>query len=72
MNFQATDIEEKSLSGFRLLASRHKYYSFKIPLLVPGVGPFSNANIFVQDQLIAETQTDLKYSTCPLLDPVLY
>jgi hypothetical protein len=30
----------------------------KTPRLVPGIDPFSNANIFVLDQLIAETKTD--------------
>jgi hypothetical protein len=32
----------------------------KTQLLVPGEGPFSNANIVELDQLIAETKTDLK------------
>jgi len=31
------------------------------PLSAPGAGPFSKANIYVLDQLIAETKTDLKY-----------
>jgi hypothetical protein len=44
----------------------------KTPLLVPGVGPFSNANIFVWDQYIKENKTDFKISTCLLLNPVLY
>jgi hypothetical protein len=30
------------------------------PLLVSGVDPFSNANIYVLDQLIVETKTDLE------------
>jgi len=44
----------------------------KTPLLVPGVDPFSNANIYVLDQLIAETKTDLETTTCPLLSPILH
>ena len=42
------------------------------PLLVPGVDPFSNANIYALDQLIAETKTDLESTTCPLLSPILH
>jgi hypothetical protein len=37
-----------------------------------GVGPFSSANIFVLDQLIAEIKTDLESSSCPLLEPMFY
>jgi hypothetical protein len=44
----------------------------KTPLLVPGVDPVSNANIYVLDQLIAETKTDLESTTCPLLSPILH
>jgi hypothetical protein len=33
--------------------------SWKTPLLVPGVDPLSNANIYALDQLIAEAKTDL-------------
>jgi len=44
----------------------------KTPLLVPGVDPFLNANIYVLDQLIAETKTDLEYTTCPLLITILH
>jgi len=40
--------------------------------LVPGVGPFSNANIYVLDQHIAETKTDLESTTCPLLSSILH
>jgi hypothetical protein len=43
----------------------------KTPLLVSGVDPFSNANIYALDQLIAETKTDLESTTCPLLSPIL-
>jgi hypothetical protein len=32
----------------------------KTPLLVPEVGPFSNANIFVLDQFMTETKADFK------------
>jgi len=39
----------------------------KTPLLVPGVGQFSNANFYVLDQLIGETNTDLKSSISLLL-----
>jgi hypothetical protein len=38
----------------------------KTPLLVSGVDLFSNANIYVLNQLIAETKTDLESTTCPL------
>jgi hypothetical protein len=44
----------------------------KIPFLVPEVGQFSNAKSFLLDQLIAETKTDLKSSSSPLFDPVLF
>jgi hypothetical protein len=44
----------------------------KTPLLVPRVDPFSNANIYVLDQLIAETKTDLESTTCPLLSRILH
>jgi hypothetical protein len=44
----------------------------KTPLLLPGVGPFSNANIFVWDQFIKENKTDFKFSTCLLFNLVLY
>ena len=43
----------------------------KIPLLVPGVDPFSNANIYALDQLIAENKTDFESTTCSLLSPIL-
>jgi hypothetical protein len=43
----------------------------KTPLLVPGIGPFSNANIYVLDLLIAEKIMDLKSSSFSLLDQVL-
>jgi hypothetical protein len=42
------------------------------PVFSTGVGPFSNANIFVLDQHIAEFKTDLKFSTSPLLSPILH
>jgi len=42
----------------------------KTPLLVPGLGPFSNSNSFVLDQLIAEAKTNLKAPTSPILNPV--
>ncbi len=42
---------------FRQYLSDIKYR--KTPLLVPGVDSFSNANIYLLDQLIAETKTDL-------------
>jgi len=45
---------------------------YRIPLLVPGVDPFSNANIYALDQLIAETKTDLEFTTCPLLSLILH
>ena len=44
----------------------------KTPLLVPGVDPFSIANIYVLVQLKAETKTDLESRTCPLLSPILH
>jgi hypothetical protein len=44
----------------------------KTPLLVPGVGPFSNANILVWDQFIKENKTDFKISTCLLFNLVLF
>ena len=47
-----------------------KYW--KTPLLVPGVDPFSNANIYALDQLIAETKTDLESTTCPILSLILH
>ena len=34
--------------------------------------PFSNAIIYVLDQLIAETKTDLESTTCPLLSSILH
>ncbi len=45
---------------------------FQTPLLVPGVDPFSNVNIYGLDQLIAETKTDLESTTCPLLTLILH
>jgi len=42
----------------------------KTPILVPGVDPFSNANIHVLDQLILETKTDLKSLTTHLLSTI--
>ena len=47
-------------------------YNYGTPFLVPGLGQFSNANIFVLDQHIAEFKTDLKSSTIPLLSPILH
>jgi hypothetical protein len=44
----------------------------KTPLLVPGVDPFLDANIYASVQLIAETKTDLESSTSPLLSPILH
>ncbi len=44
----------------------------RISLLVPGVDPFSNANIYALDQLVAETKTYLKSTTCPLLSSILH
>jgi hypothetical protein len=41
-------------------------------LLVPGVGPFLNANIHVLDQFIKETKSDLKFLTCLLFNLVLF
>jgi hypothetical protein len=35
-----------------------------------GVDPLPNANIYVLDQLKAETKTDLESTTCPLLSPI--
>ncbi len=37
------------------------------PFLVPGVDQFSNSNIFVLDQLIAEANTALKASSSSIL-----
>jgi hypothetical protein len=48
----------KYKEGFFSVFFRAKYR--KTQLLVPGVGPFSNANIYLLDQLIEETKTDLK------------
>jgi hypothetical protein len=54
-------------------ADIHIYkYTRKTPLLVPGVGSFSNSNIYALDQLIAETKSDLESTTCPLLSPILH
>ncbi len=43
------------------------FYQFldyrKTPLLVQGIDPFSNANIYALDQLIAETETDSESTT---------
>ncbi len=49
---------------------RFKYRN--TPLLVPEVDQFPNVNIYVLDQLIAETKTDLESTTCPLLSPILH
>jgi hypothetical protein len=46
--------------------------SFHIYLLVPGVGPFSNLNIFALDQHKVEFKTDLKSLTSALLSPILH
>jgi hypothetical protein len=42
------------------------------PAFSTGVDPFSNANIYVLDQLIGETKTDLESTTCLLLSPILH
>ncbi len=42
------------------------------PALSTGVGQFSNENIYVLDQLIVETKTDLKSPISPLLSPILH
>ncbi len=44
----------------------------KTPLIVPGVGPFSNANINALDQHIAETKADLESTICLLLSSILH
>ena len=61
-------------SGLIFRKEIRKNFAFyrKTPLLVPGVDPFSNANIYVLDQLKAETETDLESTTCPLLSPILH
>jgi len=51
--------------------SQNEHDYRKTPLLVPGVGPFSNANIYVLVQLIAEIKTNLESTTCPLLSLIL-
>ncbi len=53
---------------FAYISSKYR----KTPLLVPGVDPFSNANIYVLDHIIAETKTNLESKTCPLLSPILH
>ena len=42
------------------------------PILVPREAPFSNTNIYVVDQLIAEPKTDLESTNCPLLSLFLH
>jgi hypothetical protein len=42
----------------------------KTPLLVSGVGSFSNSNSFVLDQFITEIKTNFKTSTSPILNSV--
>jgi hypothetical protein len=42
------------------------------PVFSTGVSSFSNANNFVFDRLKAETKTDLKSSSRPVLKLVLY
>ncbi len=42
------------------------------PAFSTGVDPFSNANIYALDQLLAETKTDLESTTCPLLSLILH
>jgi len=59
-----------TLDGLQRLQTLLVYW--KTPLLVPGVGPFSNANIFVLDQFMTETKADFKISTCALLNLVLH
>jgi hypothetical protein len=44
----------------------------KTPLFVPGVGFFSNVNIYVLDQLKEETKAHLKSPISPLLSPILH
>jgi hypothetical protein len=51
----------------RFLPKMATFYQFldyrKTPLLVQGIDPFSNANIYALDQLIAETETDSESTT---------
>jgi hypothetical protein len=59
--------------SFSLIHSSYMVVIYrKVPLLVPWLGQFSNANNLVLDKLIAETTLVVNSSFSPLLDPILY
>jgi hypothetical protein len=67
---------ETNPKKLKLLIQRRSFFSYKVKyrksLLVTGLTPFSNANIYALDQLIPETRTVIKSSTSPLLSVILH